>query len=154
MKTFYHDHPLRETPPGALSCDELRFWIRWLLKTPGTPWGPMQLGRAFGCAGQQPDAAVLTKLSGGWIYPSQQLRWSKQLPRVLSGELVPVRIGQRREVRVAEKPQPLRLPARWRYDLKRGKLEHHPFRMPRYRDPLPAFKAVMGTEAWNGRWND
>ncbi len=158
MKPFYHDHPLRTSPPDwAYSCDELRFWIKHLLKSPGTKWGPQALGLALGCGGPDPRKVVYAKIGErkrGWIYPSEQLRFSRQLPRILSGELEPTKINGKIAVRVSDNPQPLKLPPRWRYDLKRGKLERHPFRTLQYRNSLPSFANVMGTERWEGRGND
>lgn len=163
MKPFYHEHPLRDTPPGALSCEELRFWIRWLLKTPGTPWPKQALGRAMGCGGRGPGTTLNAKIydkTRVWIYPSEQLRFTKQLPKILAGELEPCTVPGKRghlrhAARVAAHPKPMRLPMRWRYDLKRGKLERHPFRTPQYRDTLPAFSTLMERcERWEGHWND
>jgi hypothetical protein len=105
-----------------MSCDEIRYWIRELREHHG--WPGRLLARTLGL----PDkGALMSKLRRSWIYPGEQIRFSRQLDHIISGELVPQRLrapsGQMRwEAVVADHPVPLQKAARLAYDLKTGRL--------------------------------
>lgn len=101
-----------------------------------------------------------------WIYPTEQLRMSVQLRRIISGELVlkqrvngfklrgvrKVRNGQPQfhdgvpvyDAVLADDPQPLRMPQQiqMRYDLRSGRLVQLPTLMEP-ENPLPSFKRAL-----------
>ena len=73
----------RLTPrPGVLSQQEIRWWLCELRRR---GWGTRLLGRTIGLRNPQ---CVMAKADGRqWIYPSEQIRMSRQIKRILSGEL-------------------------------------------------------------------
>lgn len=105
-----------------------------------------------------------------WIYPTEQVRYSRQLRKIISGELV---LRQRtRKVKthgknlrgvkkqggeagegitlggvpvwdavIADKPEPLRMPMKMSFDIRTGKVGMKPQYLPP-ENPLPNFKTV------------
>jgi hypothetical protein len=67
-----------------MSVEEIQWWIRELLRRRG--WGMRVLGRTLGLA----NPCNISRKSDGreWIYPTEQVRMSRQIKRILSGELV------------------------------------------------------------------
>jgi hypothetical protein len=133
------DHPHLRSPKGVMSPDEIRFWIKELLTKHG--WGPCGLARAVGIC----DAGGLkSKLRKSWIFPGEQIRFSRQLDRIISGELIPKPIGPqgRIEAVLADNPKPLVSRPRMAYDLTAGRLG---FVNPRITVPptLPSFFAAL-----------
>ena len=128
-------------PPEMMSCDEIRWWLTALRQRYG--WGTRVLGRTMGLRN---EAAVGAKASGkAWIYGSEQVRMSRQLKRIISGELVPIP-GRRgrghagKAVLVAH-PTPLRLPTRMRYDMTCRRVRFEPMELPA--PALPSFKTLL-----------
>jgi hypothetical protein len=108
-----HDHPHIRSPKGVMSCDEIRYWLRELTANHG--WTFRALARLFGRMrrnGQPNDGAVRSKLNHSWIYPGDQVVYSRQIDRILSGELV----RRRSHAVVADHPVPIHRPARMVYD--------------------------------------
>ena len=70
-------------PAGVMSQEQIRWWLNDLRRR---GWGMRVLGRTMGLAN---EAAVWRKANGKeWIYPTEQIRMSRQLKRIISGELV------------------------------------------------------------------
>jgi hypothetical protein len=75
-----------------MSQQEICWWLKELRRRYG--WGTRVLGRTLGLSN---EAAVERKANGKeWIYPTEQIRMSRQIKRILSGELVckPGRAGR------------------------------------------------------------
>ena len=127
-----------------MSCDEIRFWIRELLENHG--WRKIALARAVGIwtDGRHAGGHLARKLDADeWIYPGEQIRFSRGLKRVLAGEIVQVHLGGRRwGAVVASNPVPLRLPTRMRYNLSSGRLEYAPTVLD-CKPTLPSFRDVL-----------
>lgn len=101
---FNREHVRTKSVPGMLSCQEIRYWMAYLLDN---GWTTNSLQEALGVYRRQ---AVWCKAKGKkWIYAHEQPRFSRQLKRILSGELVR---GPGASVIVADDPKPLRLPGR------------------------------------------
>jgi hypothetical protein len=96
------DHPHIRSPEGVMSCEEIRHWIRELMTT--HRWPRRLLARVLGVRNA---GAMKSKLKRSWIYPGEQLRFSRQIDRILSGELVPMKFGNRYDAVVADNPVPL-----------------------------------------------
>ena len=74
-----------------MSQQEIRWWLTELRRR---GWGTRVLGRTMGLRNPQ---CVMAKADGRqWIYPREQIRMSRQIKRILSGELVckPGRAGR------------------------------------------------------------
>ena len=131
MKLFKNDHPRTKAPPGVLSQEEIRFYLKELIENPAFGWSHAYhaLEVAFGMS--QPRKHWLrTKLKRAWIYPGEQIRFSRAIQQILAGELVPKRVinpDKRRVVWMparADVPVPLKV-ARggcWKVDLTSGRL--------------------------------
>jgi len=140
---FTKDHPHLRSPQGAMSCDELRYWIKTLLEE--FDWRPLPLARALGIWTDNRHAGghVVRKLSGGWIYPGEQIRFSRGIRKIIAGELVCAKVsGREWGAVVANNPRPLRLPARLRYNLGAGRLEYVPKELGT-KPTLPSFRDVL-----------
>jgi len=147
---FTRDHPHIKSPKGVMSCDEIRFWIRYLLEQEG--WRPLVLARAIGIHTDNRHAGghVRRKLDADeWIYPGEQIRFTRGLRRVLAGELVCRHLGGNKwGCVVADNPVPLRLPTRMRYNLAAGRLEYAPTTLE-CKPSLPSFRDVLTrAERW------
>jgi hypothetical protein len=101
-----------------MSTEELRYYIAFLLER----WPKNCLARTLGAWNR---ASLKSKLHTSWIYPGEQVRFTRMIDRILSGELVPVR-GKHWRLRadavVASHPVPLAEPARLKYSLEEGRL--------------------------------
>lgn len=113
--------------------DEIRFWLTALREEHG--WGTRVLGRTLGFA--HTGSAVSRKADGReWIYISEQRRASRQIERILAGELVcdlnykTGRNGFPQKAFVAAHPVPLVSAKHWIYDLKVGRLRLVPRERP------------------------
>lgn len=127
-----------------MSCDEIRYWLRELM---ARGWSCSALTRVLGASN---DGSLISKLKRSWIYPSEQIRFTRQLDRILSGELVQARCGKwgRLEGVLADNPVPIRRPARMVYDLKTGKVGYVAPR-PTIVPMLPSFRdALEKAEIW------
>jgi hypothetical protein len=118
VRPFNRDHPHIRSPKGVMSCDEIRHWLSVLHGQFGWPWET--LARTLGIG---EGKHVASKLRGNsWIYPGEQIRMSRQLDRIISGELVCEKRGQRVDAVLADNPAPLTTKARMVYDLKAGRI--------------------------------
>ena len=101
-----------------MTCDEIRFWLTELRRR---GWPMAALGRALGANVR----SIWRKARGReWIYPTEQIRWSHVLNRIISGELVWMqdRGGHhKKNVVIAEHRQPLRSPTRIVFDFSSGR---------------------------------
>src|ERR1700730_18064057 len=98
------DHPRVRSPEGAMSCDEIRYWIREII---GLGWSPTALARALGL----PDrGALMSKLRGSGIFPGEQVRFSRQFDRIISGELVQAKVNGKLAAVLADYPVPIKRP--------------------------------------------
>ena len=95
-----------------MSRDEIRHWLRELHTTYGWPWET--LARTLGL-GEGKHA--VSKVRGG-----EQRRCSRQLDRIISGELVSEKRGQRVDAVLADNLTPLTTRSRMAYDLKAGRI--------------------------------
>ncbi len=130
MRLFKNDHP-RLYAPDCLSCDEIRFYLRELIQNPQFGWSHAYhaLEVAFGMS--NPGKQWLkTKIKRSWIYPGEQIRFSKVIREILAGELVPKRLPDGPKGRMvwmparADHPIPIKA-ARggcWKVDLQHGTL--------------------------------
>jgi len=148
MMPFTADHPRNRAPPGVFSCEEIRYWIKEL--TTRYEWSATALASALGFHDKWAPQSLLCKIRArpAWIYPGEQIRISRGLERVLSGELVCRRTeirGRRRVFAVvADHPVPLKRPPRWRYNLAALRLERVIGLPPRPSPALPSFRSVVG----------
>lgn len=133
--------------------DELRYWIREFLYNPAFGWSRCKL--AFARFLGIDLSGLRSKLREGrtraWIYPGEQIRFSRQVRRLLAGEMVPKQMrassGQMRwEAVVADHPRPIHRqgPLRFRVDLARGRWGWEV--APSYAPPLPSFRALLERE--------
>jgi hypothetical protein len=125
-----------------MSCEEIGFWITYLLPT----WGISLLNRTLAFKGQN---VCRHKADGRQrIYPTEQVRCSHVLRRIIAGELLPVRGSVGPHSRSAkgytvtpEHPVPIRRLPKLRYDLKTGRLKIEPEPPPLPK--LPSFKKLL-----------
>lgn len=141
MRSFNRDHPHVRSPAHAMSCDELRFYIRFLLDR----WPPSLVARLLAI-----DLAGLkSKLRRSWIYPGEQLRFTKAIDRILAGELRPVKIGRTWHAELVERPVPIKVPPRMVLNLETMRLHYVPPRITR-NQVLPAFHTGFNKfETWD-----
>lgn len=157
MRPFSRDFPLKEAPKGAMSCDEIRHWMRKLWEDPALGWADKPkscLANGLGFYDVAPDASLAAKFTTtrtrAWIYPSEQVRLSRQLKLLLAGAVVPKIVGRyphRRDLPrwapvLADDPRPLPVRPGQRYDLKRGRLEYFVPDLA-YTDVLPSFQTLL-----------
>lgn len=133
--------PQWQSRPEVLSQAEIRWWLTELRRR---GWGTRVLGRTMGLRNPQ---CVMAKADGRqWIYPTEQRRMSRQLARIISGQLVcipadkPGRGHAGKAVLVAH-PTPLRLPTRMRYDMRCRRVRFEPMEVPA--PFLPNFKKLL-----------
>lgn len=123
------DHPnVLTSDPRIMSCPELRHWLKVLRTEHG--WSTSGLARTVGLY----DAATLlgkVRRTSGFT-PGEQKRVSLRIARILSGELVQVKIGQKFEAEIANDPKPIAQPTRMAYDFASGRLR---WKIPREAPP-------------------
>lgn len=95
-----------------MSCDQIRFWLRELSSNPIYNWSQHKnnLGRALGFNPKRAGDRLMSKLQGGWIYPTEQVRLSERLKLVITGHLVPVYTGKRPSFEYVNPPRPVAKP--------------------------------------------
>jgi hypothetical protein len=140
MRYFAKDHPRCRSPVGCMSCDEIRYWLVALRKEHG--WKLMALVRFLGL----PDGGALrSKLRASWIYPGEQLRMSRQIGRIISGEVVCQPLGRNRwEAVIADSPQPLRHQGRWAINIQTGRIGYIARCVVARGTGIPSFTALGG----------
>jgi hypothetical protein len=129
-----------------MSCEEIRYYLRLLHRTPDLGWykRTTALAHAVGLYTKDARSHLLRKLCDDcWIYPGEQLRFSKGIRQILSGKLVCVHVkGNSWGCAIAAQPVPLQLPKRMRYNLATGRLEY--LATPIETQPtLPSFRDVF-----------
>lgn len=149
MKMFTADHPRNRSPPGVMSCDEIRWWVKELRTNPEYGWhhSPAQLAKALGFYDVNPASSLKSKIrekNRAWIYPGEQIRMSRQLHLIIAGELVLRPVGRRWQIARAETPVRLKNPPRFRYNLATGSLEWARS-VPESRPTLPTFQQMFAT---------
>lgn len=130
----------RGAPVGVMSCDEIRYWLNELMRR---GWGHKHLARLLGR--ERPERNPIKRKANGkeWIYWGEQVRYSRQIKRILSGELI--QVGQKKRFDskdpyravLAKNPVPLVPPSRWVYD---GRLRLVPWG---FEPPLPSFQTLF-----------
>lgn len=92
-----------------MSCDQIRFWLRELSTNPIYNWcqNKNNLGRALGFNAKRPGDRMAAKLTGAWIYPTEQVRLSERLKLVIAGHLVPVYTGKHPSFEYVNPPRPV-----------------------------------------------
>jgi hypothetical protein len=154
---------LRRT--DVMPIEEVRWWLNELMDHQG--WKVCSLSRALGLASYEPRpecpgkfrwyySGVRRKANGkSWIFPHERVRMSKQLERIISGEIAQIgsgRAGDAYRGAIADVPQPIRLPLKWHINLgRRDPLEWRqsgpPPRM------LPNFRNMLEhPRHWDGNW--
>jgi hypothetical protein len=83
------DHPVELKRANTMSFAELRYWIRELRTNPvygicTIRGGKSALDREMGAA----PSALSAKLVGGWIFPSEQGRFTRVIMLIREGRLV------------------------------------------------------------------
>jgi hypothetical protein len=120
----------------VMSIGEILQWLTLLHERHAWPWET--LGRTLGIG---EGKHVVSKIRGNsWIGQLEQRRMSRQLCRIISGELVltaPNKYG-RRDAAIADNPQPIRNPALMAYDMKTGRIVRRAAPLPE--PTLPSFK--------------
>jgi hypothetical protein len=111
-----------------MSAAELRYWFKLLFTDPQYGWAGhgSALARALGFNDSSPCSSFKAKFrerNQAWIYPGEQLRFSRQLRKILDGSIVCCKVGAYYQAVVASDPRPLRTPVRFRYNLAAGGLE-------------------------------
>lgn len=123
-------------PPADIMSREEIIELLKELRTRG--WSICALARAIGTH-EDHGATLLGKIRGtSSIYRGEQRRFSRQLHRILSGELVP----GRGHPQLADDPKPLRRPAKM--VLIDGKLRWLQPRIVAGEPALPSFRKVFG----------
>lgn len=146
MGLYYKPSILWHVPDGTMSCDEIRFWLNECVHR--HHWPKVLFGRVLGC--KNPRKCNINEMMTGrtWIYRMQQVRFTRALKRILSGELVPIPPGKAgrgcaaRAV-LATNPKPLVPPNRFVYDRRTGKLKLVPWG---FESPLPSFQKLFPPE--------
>jgi len=139
MHPFNKDHPHVRSPKGVMGCDEIRHWLSVLHQQFGWPWET--LARTLGIG---EGKHVASKVRGNsWIYPGEQIRMSRQLDRILSGELVCEQCGRRVDAVLADSPTPLANKPRLVYDLNASGMRWVAPRLA-LKPALPSFRAALG----------
>jgi len=146
-----HGHPQPLTGRDVMSVEEIRSWLAQLKEDPS--WGGGALAQAIGlhCRERRDNLAALNgKIKGtNWIYPSEQLRFTRQIRKILAGEIVCRKFGKRFDGVLAEHPIPLRASTRLRYDLSSGRLVFSSIPFAN-RPTLPSFQSVIsGAAVWD-----
>lgn len=145
-----------------MSCDEIRYWIRELVENEALGWKGRKtaIATALGIHTDRACAHLSRKLDPDcWIYPGEQIRFSKGIGRILAGELVcRLRTGVHRGVPsyrpvLADDPKPLALPKRLRYNLGTGRLEHVSSPLVS-RPTMPSFKDVLRNAPVGELWRE
>jgi hypothetical protein len=130
MRLFKNDHP-RLYGPDCLSCDEIRFYLEQLIRNPDFGWSHayQALEVAFGMS--NPGKQWLkTKIKRSWIYPGEQIRFTKVIREILAGELVPKLLPDGRKGRMvwmparAADPKPIKAAQKgcWKVNLESGRV--------------------------------
>jgi hypothetical protein len=137
---FYpSSHLYPRAPQNVLSVGEIRGWLALLHKQFGWPWET--LARTLGIG---EGKHVTSKVRGNsWFVGGEQARCSRQLLRIISGELVlsqPNKFG-RRDAVIADYPVPIRNPSRMAYDMKTGRLMLSSIPLPQ--PTLPSFTSAL-----------
>lgn len=149
MNPFSKLHgPRWKPPPGCMSCAEIRWWM---LELQRRGWNRGEMQRTLG----MPNHDWRKALGKEWIYPTEQMRYSRQLRKIMSGELVlrgrlsvrgvPVmnRYGTRvRDAVLADEPVPLQMPMKMAFDMKTGRIGLLPKYLPP-ENPLPSFRTLL-----------
>lgn len=128
-----------------MSIEELKYWFTELMTNPEHGWtySKAALARAVGIDAGSATSTIKGKASGrNWIYPGEQIRYSRHLAKVLSGEIVCKKIGPYYQAVLAEHPQPLRGMTRMRYNLRAGCLQWTAPVLTRS-PALPSFKQLI-----------
>lgn len=123
-----------------MSCDEIRSWLVSLPQSHG--WRLQALSRYLGF----PDKGAMTsKLRSSWIYPGEQLRVSKALHRIITGEIVCAKVsGSRYDAIIATDRVPLRTGPRMVWDPTTGRLSIVAHRITARSTGIPSFAALGG----------
>jgi hypothetical protein len=120
---FTRDHPHLRSPAGVMSCDEIRHWVHTLLTEHG--WNTLCLARTVGMQGKWASQSLKSKLRRSWIYPAEQVRMSRALDRIITGELVQEQLRPHKYRAVlADRPAPLEARMRMAFDLASGRLRY------------------------------
>lgn len=150
-------HPATKFQPDCMSHEEIRYWMNELNTNPRYGWAghPRALGRAIGFHDVNPAGTMRGKICGRcWIYPSEQPRLTRKIRAILAGEIVRrQRTKTTFDAVLADRPVPLRLPARLRVCLETGKLERVQISLKRPAT-LPSFADVLASApkwGFNGR---
>jgi hypothetical protein len=121
---------------------ELRHWIHEFLHNPVLGWSLSKLAfaRFLGIDLHGLKSKVRHRPTQAWFRGAEQFRFTRQIRRLLAGQVVPRQIraqsGQLKwEAVPADHPRPLRLPRRWRYNLASGRIEFVPPLVPSYTPP-------------------
>lgn len=126
-------------PESILSADQIRSWLKVLHEQFGWPWET--LARTLGI-GEGKHAA--SKVRGNsWIYRGEQVRMSRQLAKIIGGQLVlgPPNSRGRRDAVIADHPRPIRGARPMAYDMK---TRHLVWPTPLLPGPtLPSFRGVL-----------
>jgi len=115
---YYPNSPFYPRAPDVLSSEEIRQWLKLLHERHGWPWET--LGRALGIG---EGKHVVSKVRGNSRFVGgEQIRCTRQLRRIISGELVPAEMpnsqgGKRWDAIVADHPAPLRQQPQLHIDL-------------------------------------
>jgi hypothetical protein len=138
--------------PDVKSVEEIRWWLKMLHEQRGWPWET--LGRTLGIG---EGKHVASKVRGNSRFVGgEQIRCTRQLRRIISGELVPVERrnsqgGKRWDAVIADHPQPLRPGLHWHVDLKRGTAYLEPTEPPP--PMLPNFRNMLeNPRPWKNPW--
>jgi hypothetical protein len=140
----------RAKAADVMSQDELRHWISEFLYNPAFGWSRSKLAfaRFLGIDLSGLRSKLRAAPTRAWIYPGEQIRFSRQIRRLLAGELIPKQMrapsGQLRwEAVLADHPQPIRRHelARPRFDLATVRLRWEV--APSSAPPLPSLRTLF-----------
>lgn len=138
MKPWRSDWPHWKPPPDVMSCEEIRWWMRELRRR---GWNRGATQRALGMPKQD-----WRKADGKeWIYPREQIRFSRQLGRIIRGEVVLHEPGfgfHVQDALINPNPTPLRMPMQMKYDMQARRFRLVPM-LPPPENPLPNFKRLL-----------
>jgi hypothetical protein len=103
----------------VMTTDEIRYWLNELHETHGWGWGCLARTLRLG---ETKHVVSKARRPHVWFVGGEQRRCSKQIDRILSGELVPVMHGRRQDAVVAARPVPIQQPRRLVYSLSTGRM--------------------------------
>lgn len=111
-KFYTRDHPKEIISEHVMRFEEIRGWFRELSTNPDYGWtsfgGRAGLSRALGMG----PGSLSRRLSAGWIWPREQVKFTHRIRAIVEGNVVPVKRGRQVHGVYVHPPQPPQLTRR------------------------------------------